>query len=53
MNYKLASTSWNNLEISSIHKVIKSNNYTMGKNTYLFERMFKNFHRKKYGIMVN
>ena len=53
MNYSLASTSWNKSEISSIKKVIKSNNFTMGKNTYLFERMFKNFHRKKYGIMVN
>ena len=42
MNYSLASTSWNKSEISSIKKVIKSNNFTMGKNTSLFESVINN-----------
>ena len=53
MNYSLASSSWNKKEISAIHEVIKSDRYTMGKNASLFEKMFKNFHNKKYGLMVN
>ena len=53
MNYRLSSSSWNKAEIAAIHKVIKSDRYTMGKNTSLFENKFKNIHNKKFAVMVN
>ncbi len=54
-NYKfpLATSTWNQSELKSIKKVIKSNKFTMGKNVLEFEKKFANYLGVRHCIMVN
>ena len=40
MKYPLSFNTWNQKEISAVIKVIKSGNYTMGKEVAKFEKKF-------------
>jgi len=53
MKYELASDTWCNKEIESIHKVIKSNRFTMGPMVKQFELEFKEYFGSKHAVMVN
>lgn len=53
INYKLSSQCWDDKEIKSIYKVIKSNQYTMSKNVELFENKFAKYFNMKHAIMFN
>ena len=53
MKYELATSSWDQKEIDAIHKVIASDNYTMGQNVKQFEEDFARFTHNKYCVMVN
>ena len=53
MLYSLANSSWNNFEFNSMKSVIKSGFFTMGKHVKEFEDKFSEFHKRKYGVMVN
>ncbi len=53
MKYPLTHTNWNNQEILSMQKVIKSGMFTMGKNVRDFENKFSKYINKKYSVMVN
>ena len=54
-NYKfpLATSTWDQSELKSIKKVIKSNKFTMGKNVLEFEKKFANYLGVRHCIMVN
>tara|TARA_B100001057_G_scaffold453972_1_gene499340 strand:- start:120 stop:1316 length:1197 start_codon:yes stop_codon:yes gene_type:complete len=54
-NYKfpLATSTWNQSELKSIKKVIKSNKFTMGKNVLEFEKKFADYLGVRHCIMVN
>ena len=51
--YSLVYNSWDQKEKIALNKVIKSNNFTMGKKVLEFEKKFSNFINKKYSVMVN
>ena len=51
--YKLASNTWNDLELKAIQKVIDSGNFTMGDYVRKFEAEFAKLIGSKYAIMVN
>ena len=53
MSYKLASSTWDNKEIQAIHRVIESDNYTMGKKVEECENDFANFVGSKYALMTS
>lgn len=53
MRYELASTSWDEKEIQAIHRVIDTNNYTMGNFVKQFEADFAAYTHNKYCVMVN
>ena len=53
MTYPLATTSWDQLEIDAIQRVISSGNYSMGKEVFSFEEEFAKFTKSKYCVMVN
>ncbi len=53
IEYKLASDSWDNKEISAIQKVIESGRFTMGAMVSNFEQEFANYHGAKFGVMTN
>ena len=53
MKYELASSTWDELEIEAINRVIKSGRYTMGEEVAKFEREFAEFFGSKYAVMVN
>ena len=52
-SYPLALSSWDQDEIKAIHKVIESDQYSMGKFVKEFEKDFANYVNSKYCIMVN
>lgn len=49
----LASSSWDDAELSAIKRVIDSDRYTMGKEVEQFEQAFAKFFGAKYAVMVN
>jgi CDP-6-deoxy-D-xylo-4-hexulose-3-dehydrase len=51
--YKLASSSWDQAEFDAMQKVIKSGNFTMGKEVREFERQFAAFFGSKFAVMSN
>ena len=51
--YPLVKSSWNKNEYKTFEKVIKSNNFTMGKYVKQFEKNFSNYIGSKYTVMVN
>lgn len=53
MNYPLASSSWDQLEIDSMQRVINSGHFSMGKEVAEFEKIFAEFIGSKYAVMVN
>ena len=53
MKYELASSTWDELEIEAINRVIKSGRYTMGEEVAKFEREFAEFFGSKHAVMVN
>ncbi len=53
MSYPLATTSWDQLEIDAIQRVIISGNYSMGKEVAKFEEQFAKYIGSKYCVMVN
>lgn len=53
MSYELANNSWGPEEYEAITKVITSDQFTMKDQTTAFEKEFADYHKKKYGIMVN
>ena len=53
MEYKLASSTWDDKEINAIQEVIESNLYSMGPKVEKFEKDFAQFVGSKYAIMCN
>jgi len=53
MEYKLASSTWDDKEINAIKEVIESNLYSMGPKVEKFEKDFAQFVGSKYAIMCN
>jgi len=53
MTYPLATTSWDQEELTAIQRVIESGNYSMGKEVLEFEKKFSEYTGSKYCVMVN
>lgn len=53
MSFKLATSTWDEKELKAIDRVVKSNNYTMGKEVFEAEKSFAKWNGSKYSIMVN
>ncbi len=52
-NYKLASSTWGDEELSAIQRVIDSDIYSMDKEVHNYELRFADFFRSKHCVMVN
>lgn len=52
-NYSLASSTWNDKELTAIQQVIDSNMFTMGKHVAEYEQDFARFFGSKYAVMVS
>ena len=52
-SYPLTFDSWDEEEINSIHRVIKSNQFTYSKNVLKFEKKLAKFHKLKYCVLTN
>jgi CDP-6-deoxy-D-xylo-4-hexulose-3-dehydrase len=50
---KLASSTWGTEEISALHSVIDSDNYTMGRKVREYEKEFANYFGAEYCVMVS
>ncbi|MBM0637670.1 aminotransferase class V-fold PLP-dependent enzyme [Campylobacter hepaticus] len=53
MEYKLASSTWDEKELQAIQDVIKSDMFTMGKKVAEFEKDFAVFAGSKYAVMTS
>ncbi|MDA8788330.1 DegT/DnrJ/EryC1/StrS family aminotransferase [Schleiferiaceae bacterium] len=53
MQYKLATTTWDNKEIEAIQKVIDSNVYSMSKYVEQYESEFASHFGSKYAVMTS
>lgn len=53
MKYPLSFNTWTNTEREAAIKVIRSGNYTMGKEVSKFEKNFSKYFSSKYSVMVN
>lgn len=53
LKYPLASSTWDDAELSAIQNVITSGLFTMGEHVYEFEQAFARFMGSRYCIMVN
>ncbi len=53
MFYPLATSSWDQLEVEAIQKVIKTGMYTMGAHVSEYERQFAHYLRTKYCVMCS
>jgi dTDP-4-amino-4,6-dideoxygalactose transaminase len=53
INYPLASSTWDDKELSAIQKVVESNMFTMGKHVAEYEKRFANFFGSEYAVMVS
>ena len=53
IKYSLASSTWDDRELSAIQDVINSGIYSMGNKVASFEKEFANYTGSKYCIMVN
>lgn len=51
--YPLATSSWDELEVEAIHKVIKTGMYTMGAHVAQYEKEFAKFLGTKYAVMCS
>jgi len=52
-NYPLASSTWDDKELSAIQKVVDSNMFTMGKYVAQYEKQFADFFGSEYAVMVS
>jgi dTDP-4-amino-4,6-dideoxygalactose transaminase len=53
LEYKLASSTWDNKEIEAIHRVIDSGVYSMGDKVQKYEFDFARYFKSKYAIMTS
>ena len=53
MKYKLASSTWDHQEIDAIHRVIKSDKYSMGDKVNKYEADFAQYFGSKYSVMTS
>jgi dTDP-4-amino-4,6-dideoxygalactose transaminase len=53
MNYKLASSSWDNKEVEALHSVIESNMYSMGAKVKQYEAEFAMHIGAKHAVMTS
>lgn len=53
MNYKLASSTWDNKELAAIQEVLNSNRFTMGEKVKQFEEASSKYFGSKFSVMVN
>lgn len=53
IEYPLATSSWNELELDAMQQVIRSGRFTMGERVAAFEREFAAYHQVPYCVMVN
>jgi len=53
MEYKLATSTWDDLEINAIQDVIKTDKFSMGPKVEEFEKKFAQFFRSKYAVMCS
>ena len=53
MNYKLASSSWDNKEVEALHSVIESNMYSMGAKVKQYESEFATYIGAKHAVMTS
>ena len=51
--YPLASTTWDDLEIEAMQRVIKSGKFTMGREVSEYEKKFAEHFGAKYAVMSN
>lgn len=52
-NYPLASSTWDDKELSAIQQVIDSNMFTMGSHVAQYEKDFANLFGSKFAVMVS
>ena len=55
MNFRfpLATSSWDQSEIDAIHRVIATDQYSMGSEVKFFEKQFASYFGSKHAVMVN
>jgi len=53
MEYKLATSTWDELEINAIQDVIKTDKYSMGPKVEEFEKQFAQYFGSKYAVMCS
>ena len=53
MEYKLATSTWDDLEINAIQEVIKTDKFSMGTKVEEFERQFAEFFGSRYAVMCS
>ena len=53
MEYKLATSTWDELEIKAIHDVIENDKFSMGPKVEAFEKQFAKFFKSKYSVMCS
>jgi CDP-4-dehydro-6-deoxyglucose reductase, E1 len=53
IKYPLATSTWDDKEITAINSVIEKDMYTMGERVMQFEQEFAKFVNAKYAVMVN
>ena len=53
MKYKLASSTWDHQEVDAIHRVIKSDKYSMGDEVHKYEADFAQYFGSKYSVMTS
>ena len=52
INYSLASSTWDDKELTAIQNVIDSDMFTMGKHVSEYEKQFADYFGSKYAVMV-
>ena len=53
MEYKLATSTWDEMEIKAIEEVIKTDKFSMGPKVEEFEKLFAQFFETKYAVMCS
>ena len=53
MEYKLATSTWDELEINAIQEVIKTDKFSMGPKVEEFEKQFAQYFGSKYAVMCS
>jgi CDP-6-deoxy-D-xylo-4-hexulose-3-dehydrase len=53
MFYELAASTWDEVEIAAINRVVAGGRFTMGEEVVAFERAFADYFGMKYAVMVN